>query len=144
MKKVTLLFTFTMIFSLLLAGCALQPAPTQGIPPEIRTPTPNPTGAGDSKTITLEDSGKTIQLAVGERFLLKLGNEYTWDISISDQTVVERVKNVMVILGAQGLYDALKPGTVTLSATGDPVCNQAVPSCKAPSIQFSIAIEVTP
>lgn len=144
MKKVALLFTFTMIFSLLLAGCALQPTPTQEIPPEIRTPTPNPTSAGDSKTITLEDSGKTIQLAVGERFLLKLGNEYTWDISISDQTVVERVKNVMVILGAQGLYDALKPGTVTLSATGDPVCNQAVPSWKAPSIQFNVTIEVTP
>jgi len=144
MKKVGLYLTYTIIFTLLLTACNLQrPAQTGTPTPDTLTPTVEPTGTGDQNIVTLEDNGKVLHLGVGENFLLKLGNEYTWDISISDPSVIERVKNVMVILGAQGIYDAVKQGTTVLSATGDPVCNQAVPSCKAPSIQFSITIEVS-
>ena len=143
MKKVGLFLTFTMIATLLLSACNLQqPTPAGSPTPEILTPTPDSTGTSD-QVVTLADNGKTIHLAVGESFLLKLGNDYTWDISVSDTSVIERVKNVLVILGAQGIYDALKQGSATLSATGDPVCNQAVPSCKAPSILFSITIDVS-
>jgi hypothetical protein len=74
--------------------------------------------------------------------LLQLGEEYTWDVSVSDQNVVSRVRNITVVRGAQGIYNALQAGTVTLSATGDPVCLQAKPPCAMPSIMFEIKVVV--
>lgn len=143
MKKTASLLTLIMIVVLILSGCALvQPAPITTATPELPTPAPTDTSSTDQKVVTLVDSGKTITLLVGESFLLKLGDIYNWDISISDQNVVSRVKNVMVILGAQGIYDALKPGTVTMTATGDPQCRQSVPACMMPSILFSLTIVV--
>lgn len=144
MNRKTFLFTFIMMAAMSLAGCSAWKTAFAG----SNTPTEEPTlistetGAADQRVVTLADSGSTIQLKVGEGFLLKLGNEYTWDISISDQSVISLRKGVMVILGAQGIYDALKPGAVQLSATGDPQCRQSVPACAAPSIQFSVTIEV--
>jgi hypothetical protein len=143
MKKTVSLLTFTMIMVLILSGCAfLQPSQTTTATPELPTFAPTDIGSPDQKIVTLADSGQTITLLVGESFLLKLGDIYNWDISISDQNVVSRVKNVMMILGAQGIYDALKPGTVTMTATGDPQCRQSVPACMMPSILFSITIVV--
>jgi hypothetical protein len=98
--------------------------------------------AGGQKTVTLADKGKTLSFAPGESFLLKLGERYTWDISISDQNVISRVKNMAVINGAQGIYEALKTGTVTLSAIGDPLCRQSKHPCGMPSILFEITIVV--
>lgn len=98
--------------------------------------------AGGQKTVTLADKGKTITLVVGERFLLQLGEAYTWDISLSDESVISRVKNIAVIKGAQGVYEAVKAGTVTLAATGDPLCRQSKPACGMPSILFEITIVV--
>jgi hypothetical protein len=110
--------------------------------PEPPTSTPIEPAAGGQKIVTLEDQGKTISLAVGEGFLLKLGDEYTWEITISDQNVLSRVKNIAVVRGAQGIYDALQAGTATLSATGDPQCRQSKPPCAMPSIQFEITVVV--
>jgi predicted secreted protein len=141
MKKLIPLFTFILVSMLMVTGCAIQ---TQ-VPPVTSTPeipVVSPTAAADQNVVTLADSGKTITLKVGENFLLKLGNDYTWNINVSDESVISRVKNVMVILGAQGIYDALKPGTAVLSATGDPQCRQATPACAAPSIQFSVTVVV--
>jgi hypothetical protein len=111
------------------------------ITPAVTTSPADPTSSGP-KTITLDDQGKTITLVVGESFLLELGETYTWDISISDQSVISRVKNIAVVLGAQGIYDALQPGTVTLIASGDPLCRQSKPACGLPSIQFTVTIVV--
>ncbi len=93
-------------------------------------------------TVTLDNQGGTIALSLGETFLLQLGDTYTWDIAISDQTVISRVKNIAVIKGAQGVYESLKMGTVTLTATGDPLCRQSQPPCGQPSIQFQLTIVV--
>jgi len=47
-------------------------------------------------------------------------------------------------MGAQGIYLAHKPGTVTMTATGDPACRQSKPACMMPSIIFTLHIEVQP
>ena len=92
--------------------------------------------------VTLDDRGKTIALKTDESFLLQLGEMYTWDISISDQTVLSRVLNIAVVRGAQGVYIAHQPGTVTLTATGDPTCRQSKPPCMMPSIALKITVVV--
>ncbi len=99
--------------------------------------------AGGGQVVTLADQGKTIHLKVGESFLLKLGSDtYNWQVNISDQNVVSLVKGVMVIRGAQGLFEGRQPGTATLTATGDPQCRQSTPPCMLPSIMFQVNIVV--
>jgi nitrous oxidase accessory protein len=56
--------------------------------------------------ITLADNGKTITLQGNESFLLKLGEDYDWNVTVDNQTVLSRVPNVLVIRGAQGIYKA--------------------------------------
>jgi carboxyl-terminal processing protease len=94
------------------------------------------------QTVTLNDEGRMITMKVGESFLLKLGEEYDWTVTIANQTILSRAKNVMVVRGAQGLYEASKTGNTTLAATGDPVCRQSQPSCAMPSRLFEIKVEV--
>ena len=119
------------------------PGETSGeITPQPPASTEVEPAADGQKIITLEDQNKTINLAVGESFLLKLGEEYTWEVNISNQDVLSRVKNIAVVRGAQGIYTAHQAGTVTLSAAGDPQCRQSQPPCAMPSIQFEITIIV--
>jgi carboxyl-terminal processing protease len=94
------------------------------------------------QTVTLENDGGTIILRPGETFLLKLGEEYDWTVTIADQTILSRVRNVMVVRGAQGLYQANQTGRTTLTASGDPVCRQSQPPCAMPSRLFKITVEV--
>ncbi len=69
-----------------------------------------PAAPGEPQVITLEDNQKTFSLHVGERFLLKLGEIYNWEVTLSDPGVVSRVINIMVVRGAQGVYEAHKTG----------------------------------
>jgi hypothetical protein len=71
-----------------------------------------------AQIVTLSDDGQTIRLHVGDSFLLKLGEGYDWAVTIDDQTVVSRVMNVMVIRGAQGLYQAKRTGQTMLDRQG--------------------------
>jgi predicted small lipoprotein YifL len=98
--------------------------------------------ADSSKTVTLADDGQTITLHVGESFLLKLGEDHNWTATVDDQTIVSRAKNIAVIRGAQGVYDALHAGKTNLTAVGDPICRQANPPCEQPSRVFKIQIVV--
>jgi hypothetical protein len=100
-------------------------------------PTPGPIG-----DVTLADNGKIIHMVVGQSFLLKLGLNYDWNISVSDLNVISRVKNIAVIVGAQGIYDALAKGTAVLSVVGDPQCRTATPPCASPTIMFSVTVIV--
>ncbi|MFZ3167151.1 MAG: protealysin inhibitor emfourin [Candidatus Methanoperedens sp.] len=52
-------------------------------------------------------------LMVNETFLLKLGADYDWNITIDDQKIISRIPNVAVIVGAQGIYKAHKEVVVT-------------------------------
>ena len=118
-------------------GGSIGPNPTM---PPIETIQP-PQGGGQL-TVTLDDMGKTIHLKVGDNFLLELGDQYQWDVSISDQSVLDRVKGILVVKGAQGVYEALQPGTVTLEASGDPACRQSQPPCMMPSRLFELTVVV--
>jgi hypothetical protein len=118
------------------SGRGLQFFPTRTVEPGP------PQDIGNGLTITLADNGKTIELKVGDRFLLKLGNGYVWNISITDETIISRVKNITVVKGAQGVYQALKAGTTDLVAVGDPPCRAYTPPCMAPSIMFKVTIVV--
>jgi hypothetical protein len=133
MKRITSILTILLVSILFISACSRgQPS----------TSIPTLPAADGQKIITLDDQGKTISLVVGESFLLKLGDEYTWEVSISDQNIVSRVKNITVVSGAQGVYNAAQPGSVTLTAAGDPQCRQSQPPCAMPSIQFVITIVV--
>jgi hypothetical protein len=81
---------------------------------------------------------------VGDRFLLQLGDVFLWTVTSSDDSVVGRVINVMVIKGAQGLYEGRKAGDATITAIGDPFCRSATPPCMAPSISYTIHVQVEP
>ena len=72
-----------------------------------------------TRIITLEDDGKSISLNAGQSFLLKLGEDFEWNIEIDNQAVVSRSLNIMVVKGAQGVYEAYSPGNATLTAVGD-------------------------
>ena len=137
MKQRMSLIAGLLVLVLGVSACAGQPARATA----TATPTePQPTGGG--RTVTLDNDGQTLTLQAGETFLLKLGEEYDWTITLSDETIVSRVVNILVVRGAQGVYSAHKAGTTTLSATGDPTCRQAQPPCERPSRMFSLQIAV--
>lgn len=96
-----------------------------------------------TKTITLDDNEKSITLKEGESFLLKLGENFNWTIDIDDPTVVSRQINIMVVRGAQGVYNAHHAGTATLTGVGDPLCLTDKTPCKIHSIPFTLKIIVT-
>jgi plastocyanin len=96
-----------------------------------------------NQTVTLAQNNQEIYLKKGESFLLKLGNNYNWNIDINNQTIVSRVINIMVINGAQGIYEAHNTGTATFTAQGDPFCLNSIPRCAMPSILFRVNITVT-
>jgi len=96
-----------------------------------------------NQIVTLEQNNQEIFLKKGERFLLKLGNNYNWNIDITNQDIVSRVINIMVINGAQGIYEAHNAGTTTLTAQGDPFCLSSIPRCAMPSLLFRANIVVT-
>ena len=104
--------------------------------------TPMVPDSSGNLTVTLADRGRIVQLQVGQRFLLDLGDTYVWTISIADQNIVSRVPNIMTIQGSQGLFEAHTAGTTTLQASGDPACRQSKPPCAMPSILFEITITV--
>ena len=106
------------------------------------TPLPTPTPAAQSREVTLADKDATVEMKVGDRFLLNLGDFYDWSLNVADTSILDRVKNIAVIKGAQGVYEALKPGRTTLSATGDPACRKSTPPCAAPSILFEVTVVV--
>ena len=113
-------------------------------PTEVPTAaaTPDATAGAPSLTVTLDDHGQTIVLHTGDRFLLKLGEEYDWNVTIDNESVLARVVGITVVRGAQGVYEAKQAGTATLTADGDPPCRKAKPPCGAPSRHFEVTFTV--
>ena len=106
----------------------------------VSSPPAISTTASSSLRVTLADNGKTVTMHVGDTFLLALGTQQ-WTVHVGDQTVVARVPNIMVVLGAQGVYRALKVGSTTLSASGKPACPQGAP-CPLYLLGFSVTLHV--
>ena len=119
------------------------PAKTTNPLPTAKPTATRTTAAGPPDgTITLADNGSTLTLAVGERLILKLGTDYDWTVSDTDQSVLARVRNATLDPGTQGVYAAVGPGKATLAAVGDPPCRKSTPACGAPSILFQVSIVV--
>ena len=105
------------------------------------------TGSGTSTIpaggITLSDNGKTFLVHPGDSFLLNLGMDtFDWTVTIDNQNVISRERNVMPIRGAQGVYQAAAMGQAVLSAEGDPLCRNSTPACMMPSLIFRVTIIV--
>lgn len=99
-------------------------------------------GPDSTEIITLDNNNSTLTLRQGQRFLLKLGEIYDWNLIIADQSVVSRVKNVLVVRGAQGLFEGLSAGQTDISAQGDPLCRSQKPACAMPSRIFHLTVIV--
>lgn len=113
-------------------------------PGSTETAAPQATLGPDQQLVITQDSdNQTYHLKVGQRFLVNLGMDtFDWNVQIADQTVASLVIGVMVIRGAQGLYEARAPGTTTLTATGDPLCRQSKPACMMPSRVVKVTLVV--
>ncbi len=161
LKKLAILFLAFALFASCAPITSLQPVPTQkgadptqapaslpatstpAVLPTLDPATPTPgVPAQNGLVVTLADDGKTFTIKVGERFLLMLGEDYQWSPISSDLSVLSRVPNIAVIRGAQGIYEAHKPGQAELTATGDLPCRSATPPCMAPSRLFKVTIVV--
>lgn len=131
-------------FLVLVDGLASRASTEQpATPPTVGPPLAGGTGGLDLRVVTLDAQGKTIYMTAGGRFLLQLGEQYDWTVSISDQSLLSRVPNVAVARGAQGVYMAHKAGTVRLTATGDPPCRKSTPACALPARLFTVSIQIT-
>jgi hypothetical protein len=94
------------------------------------------------RTISLVDNDKVISLKKDERFLLKLGEDYNWDVEINNQTIVSKVINIMVVKGAQGVYESHNLGNAVMTTTGNPICLATSTPCLQPSILLTWNIQV--
>jgi len=120
----------------------VMPANGPGSGGEAGGETPVSDSAGSSE-IGFNDNGKTFHFHVGDSFLLNLGADvYDWSVTVDNQDVFRMKMGVMVIKGAQGIFEALQPGTATLTAGGDPRCRQVVPPCGMPTILFRVTLVV--
>jgi hypothetical protein len=105
-------------------------------------PTQPAAAAGGTRTVTLADAGSTLTLRPGERFVLALGEQYDWQVTVADPAVVSRVVNITPIRGSQGVYEAQESGQTTLNASGEPACRKAQPPCMMPSRLFQVQVVV--
>jgi hypothetical protein len=131
----------TMTTETAMSTAVASPTPTQAKPPPTATTapakstaTPASEPATGPRTVTLADAGTSIDLKVGDSFLLALGETWDWNVAVNDPSIVSRQVNILVVRGAQGVYNAHKPGQTILRATGDPLCRQS----NSP-LRFSVA-----
>jgi hypothetical protein len=99
--------------------------------------------AGTLHVLTLADNGTAITVAVGDRVELRLDVSLNWTVSVSDPSVLRRPPGILLVREVQGLWDAIAPGSATISAVGDAPCRSATPPCSVPSIVFSAAVIVS-
>ncbi|MEP6870435.1 MAG: carboxypeptidase-like regulatory domain-containing protein [Anaerolineaceae bacterium] len=92
-------------------------------------------------TVTRADDGKTAVLEVGDRFLLELGEEFNWTVTVTDQSVVKQVPGILVVRGAQGVYEAERTGETELAAVGTLNCPPQQP-CPLVAVLFRITFIV--
>ena len=114
-------------------------APTIVTPAPVPTPAPAP----QSYTVTNDSMNTTLHLKVGDSFLVNLGDSVNWGVTFNPANIVSLRKGVLVIRGAQGLYNAVAAGTTQLTATGSPVCDPGT-ACPMYARYFTMTIVVSP
>ncbi len=123
------------------AGSSIAARPTQATP---ATTSPVASQAGATAgvlVVTAADDGTVLHLAVGQQFLLNLGPAMDWTVTVADQQIVQRVIGVLVIRGAQGIYEARTAGSTSLSAVGSPPCASGM--CPLYRLGFRVTITVS-
>lgn len=92
--------------------------------------------------VTLDHVGKIIELKKRQNFLLSLGKEYDWEVTVLPETVISRNLVFTPEPGEQGIYVARGAGKATLRALGEPKCRFLEPSCTRPAVLFTVHIVV--
>lgn len=105
-------------------------------------PSGGTTPGATTHTLTMADNGATISTQVGDTIVLELDPSLTWSFDIQPAGLLYRPP-VALVVGVQGMFEAVAPGQVTITGTGAPACLQASPPCAAPSQlwQATIAIQ---
>lgn len=88
---------------------------------------------GGIRDIRMEDNGSTMDVNVGDVLSLDLDAGYDWSPAVSDYSVLAE---------EQGGFRAVMPGSATLTAVGNPLCYTASPPCLAPSVLFTLGVNV--
>lgn len=101
---------------------------------------PATTASSSPSAITIDDNDETVTFNRGDRFALSLG-ELEWSLSFSTPNIVNRVKNIAVMRGSQGVYTADNAGTTILTAEGRPNC-VAGQMCAQYIVEFKTTIVV--
>lgn len=158
MPKMIQFWLYSLAGLLLASACAAQPhrpaasEPVQSVVTggetagsasaalnEITPQIPPAVGPVPGEEITaVEQLGRSVSLAAGQRLQLDLGKIYTWQFTIGDPQVLKQLEGQT----GQVIFEALKPGTTTLSAAGDPLCLQSQPPCGMPSIMIETTVTV--
>ncbi len=143
-----------LILALALAACGETTArpdrpgtpvtPTSSAPPATIAPSPSPAPRREPIALTFQDGPvvRSVDLVVGDTFVLKLGDGYIWQVEIGDERIVARAPNSEATSDARGPYLARAPGQTELQITGDPACSKASPPCAMPSILYEVKITV--
>ncbi|HWO00319.1 MAG TPA: hypothetical protein VNS63_13740 [Blastocatellia bacterium] len=93
--------------------------------------------------VTLADVGKPILLKTGDRFLLFLDKGgYLFAPSVLDTTILQKVDDVEIIPGSQGVFEAKRAGSTKLNAIGELPCHKTIPACLAPTLNFEFDVVV--
>jgi hypothetical protein len=100
---------------------------------------PPPLGAW---TITREDQGGTLRLAVGEALILRLPPDTAWDVQITDPQVIAADHATTPAPGEQGIYRARRAGVTELVAVALPRCAKDRPPCEVMAPAFRLLILV--
>jgi hypothetical protein len=101
-------------------------------------------GMFKGQVITFADLGRPINLKPGDRFLLFLEKGgYEFKPVVLDSTILEKVDDVEIIPGSQGVFEAKRIGNTKLQTTGELPCHRSIPPCLAPSLFFEFNVAVT-
>ncbi|MEK6299860.1 MAG: hypothetical protein AABO41_03990 [Acidobacteriota bacterium] len=101
-------------------------------------------GVFKGRVITFADVGKPINLKTGDRFLLFLvKGGYEFNPTVLDPAVLQKIEDVEIIAGSQGVFEAKREGSTRLQAIGELPCHKTTPACLAPSLFFEFSIAVT-
>ncbi len=113
---------------------------SMGTTPTVRPPLV--TTGGVAPTVTLADAGRTIEMQVGDRFLLNLEEGAAWVVAIADPQVLRAAVDTAVPSESQGLFEAARPGATRLVAVNEPACRKAKPPCMLPTRSFEVDVAV--
>jgi hypothetical protein len=112
------------------------------IPTITLTPNSDPDYYYGGFAITMDDVGKTLELKVRQSFLLSLGDNYTWTITIEPAQVISQNMKVTPDPGDQGVFIARHIGKASFKAIGSPACRTEQPPCTRPLVLFIMTVVV--